>query len=401
MKKFPELLCPAGDKEKFFTAITYGADAVYLGGSELSLRAKTKGFSLQELPKIIKFAHQHKTKVYFCLNILAQEKHLSQIQRYLEALAQVKPDALIIADPGVISLAQKYATNIPIHLSTQANTSNSLSALFWQKQGIKRINLARELNFKQIKEIQNKIKNSLEIEVFVHGAMCMAISGRCFLSSYLNQRSANLGLCTHPCRFEYQYFLKEQTRKENIFEVFETNEYSKILASEDLCLLKYLAWFVKNNIASLKIEGRNKTISYLAIVVNVYRTALDNLLAHKFDYNFYLKELQNTFTRPVGTGFFLGKPKILYTPYSKPKKTLAWIEQQKSFDKWKIKVKHRWETNKKIKIKLPGLQNIYLPSTEYMLENKVGEKVKIAHPGLDYYLRLNLPQVKPYLIIQE
>jgi len=393
----PELLCPAGDKEKFFTALRYGADAIYVGGEDFNLRAKTKGVGLKDLPCLVQAAHAVQKKVYFCLNVLAQEKHLGPISLLLEKLANVSIDALIIADPGVIKLAHKYLPHVPIHLSTQANTSNSVSALFWQELGVKRINLARELDFKQIKQIAQKVSSKLELELFVHGAMCMAISGRCFLSAYLNQRSANLGLCTHPCRFEYS--LKEKNRDQAIFEVVEQG-YSKILASEDLCLLKYLNWMRKNKIASLKIEGRNKSVAYVATVTDVYKTALLDLEQRRFNYSKYVRVLQPTFTRKVGTGFFLGRPKLLYLPNNKNNtKTLAWIAKKISPEKWLVKVKQTWSVQQKVKIRLPRLQEITLSPGAYCLEGENGQKVEVAHPGLTYYLYFAHPKLKTYLTV--
>ncbi|MDQ7032258.1 MAG: peptidase U32 family protein [Desulfonauticus sp.] len=401
MRTIPELLCPAGDREKFFTALTYGADAVYLGGQDFNLRARTKGFDLTDLDFYLNYARQKKKKVYFCLNVFAYEKYLNQVIHYLERLAEIKPDALIVADPGIIYLAQKYAPHIPLHLSTQANTSNSFSIKFWHKLGIKRVNLARELNYQQIRQVMQKVQKlepEIELEVFVHGALCMAISGRCFLSQYLTQRSANLGFCSHPCRFEY--VLKEKTRDQDVLEVIEIGNYSKILASEDLCLLKYLAWFVKNKLASLKIEGRNKTVSYVATVVDVYKTALSHLQQKKFFYSKYLQVLKDTFFRPAGTGFFLGQPKILYWPKEKRKQTLAWIEKRISSHRWLVKVKSKWQTSLPVELRLPGLRYELLLPENYTVEKENGEKVDVAHPGLDYYLCTECPKLQPYLLIQ-
>ncbi|KUJ96413.1 MAG: Peptidase U32 [Desulfonauticus sp. 38_4375] len=394
----PELLCPAGDEEKFFTALTYGADALYLGGEELSLRAKTKGFSLQNLSSFIQIAHNQQVKVYFCLNILAQEKHLPQVQAYLEQLKATEVDGLIIADPGVISLAQKIAPHIPIHLSTQANTSNSASILFWQSQGVKRVNLARELDHRQIAQIKAQVGERVELEVFVHGAMCMAISGRCFLSSYLNQRSANLGLCTHPCRFEYK--LIEKTREQELFEVQE-EEFSKILASEDLGLIKYLNWFKKKKIHSLKIEGRNKTTSYLARTVDAYKTALLDLEKKQFSLPRYYSYLEPSLTRPLSTGFFLSQRKILLHPLAQKKAILGQVAESIDSNTYTLKVKSRWDTTKKVNLLLPRLKKITLEPKDYALEKENGERVSLAHPGLTYVFKTDSPYLAPHLLLEE
>lgn len=399
----PELLCPAGDEEKFFTALTYGADAIYLGGQELSLRAKTKGFALDKLPYFLKLAKAQKVKVYFCLNILAWEKHLTQVKDYLFQLKELDLDGLIVADPGVISLAKEIAPNLPLHLSTQANTSNSASILFWQKQGIKRINLARELTYKQLTQIKQRVPKDIELEVFVHGAMCMALSGRCFLSSYLNQRSANLGLCTHPCRFEYKYSLLEKTREQELFEVEEQNEFSKILASEDLGLLKYLKWFCKKEFTALKIEGRNKTTSYLARVIDIYKTALLALAKHPstFSLETYYNYLKPTLTRPLSTGFFLPKRKILLTPPKNKKAILAQIDKSFNQHTYLVKVKSRWETQKDVYLLYPRLKKVLLKAKDYALEKENGEKVSLAHPGLNYFLKTEFSNLPSHILIEE
>ncbi|WP_457571331.1 peptidase U32 family protein [Desulfovulcanus sp.] len=410
----PELLCPAGNFDKLKTAIFYGADAVYLGGRELNLRAKTQGFDFDELERALCFAHKKGVKVYFCLNLLAFEHHLPMVEAYLHRLALLQIDGLIIADPGIISLAQKICPHIPIHLSTQANTSNSASVKFWQSMGIKRLNLARELGFKAIRAMAAQAKD-IELELFVHGAMCMAISGRCFLSAYMNDRSANQGLCTHPCRFEYRptaYQVEEKTRPGNyLWEVVEEGDFTRFFAAEDLCLIKYLKWFQKIGIASLKIEGRMKTTSYLAQVVDVYKTALNALENKEFDLKTYLQELKNISTRPLGSGFFLPHRKIFAYPLAKNEKKiiLAQVVEQTGAHKWRVKVKEKWDRNldassasaaSAIELVCPGLKRPVLKKSDYALEKENGEQISLIHPGLSAILCTDHPLVAENIFIR-
>ena len=402
----PELLCPAGNFDRLKTAIFYGADAVYLGGRGLSLRAKTQGFDFDELERALCFAHQKGVKVYFCLNLLALEHHLPVVEAYLHRLAQLQVDGLIIADPGIISLAKKICPHIPIHLSTQANTSNSASVKFWQSMGIKRLNLARELGFKAIRTIAKEVSD-IELELFVHGAMCMAISGRCFLSAYMNDRSANQGLCTHPCRFEYRpvaYRVEEKTRPGNyLWEVVEEGEFTRFFAAEDLCLIKYLKWFQKVGIASLKIEGRMKTTSYLAQVVDVYKTALNALENKEFDLDIYLYELRNISTRPLSSGFFLAQRKIFALPLPKSQKKviLAQVVKQVARNKWLVNVKEKWEQEMDIELVCPGLKRPVLKKCDYALEKDNGEQINTIHPGLSAIFCSDHPEVEENIFVRQ
>lgn len=401
----PELLAPAGNYEKLETAVAYGADAVYLGGTSLNLRAKSQGFSARNLPRALDFAHANGVRVYYCLNILAWEKHLPQVADTLKHLAELPVDGLIIADPGIIRLANKIAPHIPIHLSTQANTSNSASALFWKDIGVSRVNLARELGASAIRDVAGQV-DGLELELFVHGAMCMAISGRCLLSAHLNQRSANLGLCTHPCRFDYKTVairVDEQTRPgEGLWEITQDEEYSQILSAQDLCLIKYLPWFVKNRITSLKIEGRMKTSAYLCRVVDTYRTGLNDLAAKNFRPHLYLDHLFRTATRPLSSGFFCPRRKIFFTPEAQPEKTvLARIIRQTGADSWEIAVKNQWDVTQPVAILAPGLKRPVLSPDLFRVEKETGEAVTTANPGLNYMLRADHPDLAPHLFLEQ
>ncbi len=384
----PELLVPAGNMEKLKTALYYGADAVYLGGKELSLRAASTGFSAENLRLAVELAHKRQTKIYYALNILAWERHLDRVRTELETLADIAVDGLIIADPGVLRLAQKIAPHIPIHLSTQANTSNSESVRFWEELGVSRVNLARELDREALAAVK-KVATNMELEVFVHGAMCMAISGRCLLSFYLNGRVANLGECSHPCRFEYrptELRVEERQRQKEVWEVVQDGDFTHFFGAEDLCLLPYLPELVDLGVHSLKVEGRMKTSSYLAPVVDVYRTALDHIRSgQKWDLSEYMAELTKTTTRPLGTGFFLPTPQILAQVDKNRPQIVGRIDEQIRQGVWKISVKSQWAADDTIELILPGMQRPRLKKKNYGLENKRGEKLEKVHSGTEVF----------------
>ena len=269
-----ELLAPAGNLVKMKTALAYGADAVYLGIPEFSLRVRINDFDLAGITQAINYAHSLKKKVYVTVNIFAHEKHIKLLPVYLKKLAKVRPDGIILSDPGVLELVKKYLPKMEIHLSTQANCTNGAAVKFWYRQGVRRIILAREVALKEIKEIHQTCPK-MELEYFVHGAMCMAYSGRCFLSQDMVGRSANLGDCVQPCRWKYEVFIKPHGHSE-VLELVEEPHGSYLLNSKDLCLLEYLPELIKAGITSFKIEGRAKSVYYLANIIGIYRSALDN-----------------------------------------------------------------------------------------------------------------------------
>ncbi len=400
----PELLAPAGNMEKLETALYYGANAVYLGGPELSLRAASTGFSPEQLTKAVKLAHAWQAKVYYTLNILAWERHLDHVRTELELLGECQPDGLIIADPGVFTLAKEIVPRIPIHLSTQANTSNSLSVRFWQEQGARRVNLARELD-KTALAAARAAAADMELEVFVHGAMCMAVSGRCLMSFYLNDRLANHGLCSHPCRFDYRptaFRVEERQRGEEVWEVEQRGDFTHIFGAEDLCLLPCLPELVELGLTSLKIEGRMKTSSYLAPVVDVYRTALDTLGAGKpFDFQAGMAELSKTTTRPLGSGFFWPERKIFARPDATRPQIVARILEPARRGAWLVSVKSPWTAGSGLEVLLPGLRRFCLGDGDYGLENKKGERLEKAHPGTEVFLRCDLPELEPYQFLRQ
>lgn len=269
----PELLAPAGNYEKLMTAIHYGADAVYMGGKEFSLRAKAGNFSSDVMEEGVRYAHQRGVKIYVTVNIFAHNRDFDRLPEYLKFLQEIGVDGLIVADPGVLQYAGKYAPKLPLHLSTQANVTNSASAAYWLDQGVRRLNLARELSLQEIGQIREAVVG--ELEVFVHGALCISYSGRCMLSNYLTGRDANQGACSHPCRFSYS--LVEEKRPGEYFPVVEDERGTYIFNAKDLCLLEMLPRLVANGVDSLKIEGRMKSIFYVGGVVRSYRAALDYL----------------------------------------------------------------------------------------------------------------------------
>ncbi len=275
MMKIPELLAPAGNYEKLVTAVHYGANAVYLAGKSFGLRAKAGNFSFEQMRQGVVFAHDHKVKVYVTVNIFAHNCDLALLPEYLLQLEQIGVDGIIVADPGVLRMAQQLVPKLSVHLSTQANVTNAESARFWGKQGVLRMNLARELSLSEICQVRAAVRQ--ELEVFVHGALCISYSGRCMLSSYFTGRNANKGACAHPCRFRYA--LVEEKRPGEYFPVEEDERGTYIFNSQDLCLLEKLPLLVAAGVDSLKIEGRMKSLFYVAGVVRVYRAALDYLSA--------------------------------------------------------------------------------------------------------------------------
>lgn len=310
MKK-PELLIPASSLEVLKTAIIYGADAVYIGGEMYGLRAKAKNFSMDDMKAGIEFAHSNGKKVYVTANITAHNRDLEGIEAYFKELRQINPDALIIADPGVFEIAREVVPEIEIHISTQANNVNYRTYSFWQKQGVARVVSARELSLKEIREIRDHIPSDLEIETFIHGAMCISYSGRCLLSNYFTGRDANLGACTHPCR--WKYYLMEENRPGEYLPVFENDRGTYIFNSKDLCMIEYIPELVLAGVNSFKVEGRMKTALYVAAVARTYRKAIDDYFdseeKYKENLENYRQEIAKCTYRQFTTGFFFDKPK--------------------------------------------------------------------------------------------
>ena len=308
MKK-PELLAPGGSLEKLKTAILYGADAVYIGGEAFSLRVAAENFSVEDMKRGLEFAHQRGKKVYLTANIIPHNRDIADFEKYISEIAPLGFDAVLISDPGIFEITHELAPNLPIHISTQANNVNYKSAGFWYKQGAKRVVLAREMSMAEIKEIRENTPPELELEAFVHGAMCMSYSGRCLLSNYMTARDANQGACSHPCR--WNYYLVEETRPNEYMPIYENERGSFIFNSKDLCMIEHIPQIIESGITSLKIEGRVKTAYYVAAVVKAYRDEIDRFLDNPEKYAFNpanMEELLKVSHRPYSTGFYFGKP---------------------------------------------------------------------------------------------
>lgn len=309
MKK-PELMVPASSLEVLKSAVRYGADAVYIGGEVFGLRAKAKNFTIEEMKEGVEFAHEAGVKVYVTVNILAHNDDLEPALEYVKELKDVNPDALIIADPAIFTIVREVWPEIDIHISTQANNTNYGTYLFWHRLGAKRVVSARELNLREIREIRDNIPDDMEIETFVHGAMCISYSGRCLLSSFMAGRDANKGACTHPCRWKYA--VVEESRPGQYMPVEENERGTYIFNSKDLCMIDHIPELVEAGIDSFKIEGRMKTALYVATVARTYRMAIDDFFEdpEKYKANIpkYNELISQCTYRQFTTGFFFGKP---------------------------------------------------------------------------------------------
>ena len=309
-RKKTELLVPASSLEVLRTAVNYGADAVYIGGEAFGLRAKAKNFSMEDIKEGISYAHAHQRKVYITANILAHNDDLEGAREYFQELKALAPDALIISDPGMFMIAKEVCPEIEIHISTQANNTNYMTYDFWYKQGAKRVVSARELSLKEIREIREHIPAEMEIESFMHGAMCISYSGRCLLSNYFTGRDANQGACTHPCRWKYA--IMEETRPGEYMPVYENERGTFLFNSKDLCMIEYIPEMVNAGIDSFKIEGRMKTALYVAAVARTYRKAIDDYFESEDKYRqnmqWYKEEISKCTYRQFTTGFYFGKP---------------------------------------------------------------------------------------------
>jgi len=391
--KFPELLAPAGTLEHVEAALLYGADAVYLGVEGLNLRAP-RGFSREQIRAAGDLAHGRGVRVYLCLNVLPGPGHMVHMHQALEEATELGVDGLIVADAGCVRLARRMCPQIPLHLSTQANTRNAESALFWRDQGVNRVNLARELGLLEIRSIVRACAD-MECELFVHGALCLAISGQCLLSAWCNERPANLGRCTQPCRFAYRNVrmaAEEELRPRSIVweAAAEGGGFSTFWAPDDLCLLRYVAWFVRQGIAALKIEGRMRTGAYVAHMVDAYRNAL-NLLRKALDagrrgadFSACMRELSLSSSRALSSGFFLPRRVAMPVAEKRPQ-VLARVEQREG-DAWRVSVRGRWNSAQTAVALLPGLERPELRPGGYRFENHRGERCAEVHAGVNALL---------------
>lgn len=394
MKK-PELLIPAGSLEVLKTAVIFGADAVYIGGEAFGLRAKAKNFSKEEMAEGIRFAHAHGVKVHVTVNILAHNGDLAGAEEYFKELKELDPDALIIADPGMFEMAKEICPEIDIHISTQANNTNYKTFQFWYRQGAKRVVSARELSLEEIKEVKRNIPEDLEVESFVHGAMCISYSGRCLLSSYFTGREANRGACTHPCRWKYA--VVEEKRPDEYFPVYENERGTYIFNSKDLCMIEHIPEMVEAGIDSFKIEGRMKTALYIATAARTYRKAIDDYFESEEKYRanmeWYREEIGKCTHRQYTTGFYFGRPDEntqIYdsSTYVNDYIYLGTVEETDGEGRAKIRQKNKFCIGDKIEIMKPDGRNV---ETEVLsLTTEEGESVESA-PHSKQVLLVGLP----------
>ena len=392
--KHPELLIPASSLEVLKTAVVFGADAVYIGGEAFGLRAQAKNFSMEEIREGIAFAHAHDVKVYITANILAHNGDLSGVRAYFEELKEIKPDALIISDPGVFMIAREVCPEIDIHISTQANNTNYGTYQFWHQLGARRVVTARELSMAELKEIREKAPADLEMETFIHGAMCISYSGRCLLSNYFTGRDANRGACTHPCRWKYA--IVEETRPGEYMPVYENERGTYIFNSKDLCMIEHIPELIDSGIDSFKIEGRMKTALYVATVARTYRKAIDDYLEspelYRKNMDWYLDQISNCTYRQFTTGFFFGKPDEsaqIYdnNTYVKEYTYLGIIGECTADGLYRIEQRNKFSVGEQIEIMKPDGRNI--PVVVRRIVDEEGQEMQSApHPKQVLYIEL-------------
>lgn len=392
----PELLVPASSLEVLKIAVIFGADAVYIGGEAFGLRAKAKNFSKEDMREGIAFAHEHGVKVYVTVNILAHNEDLEGVREYLYELKELKPDGLIIADPGIFTYAKEICPEIERHISTQANNTNYETYRFWYELGAKRVVTARELSLEEIRGIRAHIPEDMEIETFVHGAMCISYSGRCLLSNYLVGRDANRGACTHPCRWKYS--IVEEKRPGEYMPVFENERGTYIFNSKDLCMIEHMDDVLTSGIDSLKIEGRMKTALYVATVARTYRKAIDAYMEspekYKANMDWYKEQISNCTYRQFTTGFFYGKPDEntqIYdnNTYVKEYTYLGFAEDIDERGFVQITQRNKFVTGETIEVMKPNGENI--PVTVKAIYDEDGNQVESApHPQQKLFVDLGI-----------
>ena len=400
-----ELLIPAGSLDVLKTAVIYGADAVYLGGEAFGLRAKAKNFTNEEIMEGIKFAHDHGVKVYITANILAHNDDLAGVEEYFEELKTIRPDALIISDPGVFTIAKRVLPDMEIHISTQANNTNYGTYLFWHELGAKRVVSARELSLKEIREIREHIPEDMEIESFIHGAMCISYSGRCLLSNFFTGRDANQGACTHPCRWKYS--VVEETRPGEYMPVYENERGTYIFNSKDLCMNEHVPEMIDAGIDSFKIEGRMKTALYVATVARTYRKAIDDYKKdpelYRKNMEWYKEEIGKCTYREFTTGFYFGKPTTdsqIYdsNTYVKNYTYLGTAEEVREDGCCRIEQKNKFSVGEQIEIMKPDGRNVLV--TVKGITDEDGNTMESApHPKQVLWVDLG-SEVSPYDILR-
>ena len=400
MGRTPELLIPASSLEVLKTAVIFGADAVYIGGEAFGLRAKAKNFSMKDMGEGIAFAHAHGAKVYVTANILAHNRDLAGVEEYFKELKELHPDALIIADPGVFQIAGRVCPEIERHISTQANNTNYGTYLFWHELGAKRVVSARELSLEEIKEIREHIPEDMEIETFIHGAMCISYSGRCLLSNYFTGRDANQGACTHPCRWKYA--VVEETRPGEYMPVYENERETYIFNSKDLCMIEHIPELLEAGIDSLKIEGRMKTALYVATVARTYRKAIDDYQKdpelYRKNMPWYLEQISNCTYRQFTKGFFFGKPdenSQIYdnNTYVKEYTYLGIVGEKNAEGLYRIEQRNKFSVGETIEVMKPNGENLSVTVRRIVNEDGV-EQESAPHPKQVLYLDLGVEMEK-------
>ena len=393
----PELLIPASSLEVLKIAVIYGADAVYIGGEAFGLRAKAKNFSMEEIREGIAFAHAHDVKVYITANILAHNGDLDGVREYFAELREIKPDALIISDPGVYMIAKEVCPEIERHSSTQANNTNYGTYRFWYEQGAKRVVSARELSLAEIKEIRANIPDDLEIETFIHGAMCISYSGRCLLSNYFTGRDANQGACTHPCRWKYA--VVEEKRPGEYLPVYENERGTYIFNSKDLCMIEHIPELMESGIDSFKIEGRMKTALYVATVARTYRRAIDDYKQSPELYRehmaWYQEQISNCTYRQFTTGFFFGKPSDeaqIYdnNTYVKEYTYLGIVGERNEEGLYRIEQRNKFSVGESIEVMKPDGANITV-TVQRIVDEEGNDMESAPHPKQVLYIDLGQP----------
>ena len=387
MRNKPEVLAPANSLEVLKTAVEYGADAVYIGGEMYGLRAKAKNFSAEDMKKGIAYAHERGKKVYVTANITAHNRDLEGVRAYFHELKEIRPDALIISDPGVFTIAKEVCPEIDIHISTQSNNVNYMTFRFWKEQGATRVVTARELSLEEIGDIRKNIPDDFEIETFVHGAMCISYSGRCLLSHYFTGRDANLGACTHPCR--WKYYIMEEKRPGEFLPVEENERGTYIFNSKDLCMIEHIPELVNAGIDSFKIEGRMKTALYVAVVSRMYRQAIDDYFEDPQKYidniPYYKKEIAKCTYRQFTTGFFFGPTthdSQIYdnNTYVKGYEYLGTIHESLEDGRGVFEQKNKFCVGDEVEIMKPTGENIV--TKVLSMQDEKGENVDCCpHPG--------------------
>lgn len=392
MKKRPELLAPAGNFEKMKAAILYGADAVYLAGHSFGMRAAADNFSLEELSEAVKYAHERSVRVYLTVNVMPREYQYEDLKAYFRALADIKPDALIVGDIGVLSLAREMLPDIELHISTQASAVSSYDCLAWQALGAKRVVLSRELSLDEIRAIRAAIPDDLELEAFIHGSMCVSYSGRCLLSNHIIGRDANRGMCAQPCRWNYSLYgeIREEKRPDLVIPLEEHGGETFVMASRDTCMIEHIPALMESGIDSFKIEGRMKSAYYTAVVTNTYKMAMNSYLSGAYEYNpAWMDELCSVSHREYATGYYFSNSftdanTASDNGYLKEKAYLAVVEDyDESTGRATLMQRNKLECGQRVAHLTPG--SVARPFVIEALKNEAGEDIPSApHPYMTF-----------------